>query len=314
MKKINCRIGIDLGGTKIESIVIDYDGNEIYRKRIPNPNNDYNGTLTSIKNLVHQSESETGLYGTIGIGIPGIISKQTNLVKNANSTVLIGKSFDKDLELILGRPVRLANDANCLALSEYIDGSGEQYNSLFGVILGTGVGGGLVIDGKIFPGANLIAGEWGHNPLPWPDLNELPGLECYCGLRGCIETFLSGPGLENTFYKITGDKISANEISEKLLNNNQGAIDAIELYENRLARGLAMIVNILDPEVIVLAGGVSNIERLYPNVKKKWNKYIISTGEEVVTPIVQAKHGDSSGVRGAAWLWPEIQMKGLFLI
>jgi len=306
MKKINCRIGIDLGGTKIESIVIDYDGNEIYRKRIPNPNNDYNGTLTSIKNLVHQSESETGLYGTIGIGIPGIISKQTNLVKNANSTVLIGKSFDKDLELILGRPVRLANDANCLALSEYIDGSGEQYNSLFGVILGTGVGGGLVIDGKIFPGANLIAGEWGHNPLPWPDLNELPGLECYCGLRGCIETFLSGPGLENTFYKITGDKISANEISEKLLNNNQGAIDAIELYENRLARGLAMIVNILDPEIIVLAGGVSNIERLYPNVKKKWNKYIISTGEEVVTPIVQAKHGDSSGVRGAAWLWPEI--------
>ena len=306
MKKINCRIGIDLGGTKIESIVIDYDGNEIYRKRIPNPNNDYNGTLTSIKNLVHQSESETGLYGTIGIGIPGIISKQTNLVKNANSTVLIGKSFDKDLELILGRPVRLANDANCLALSEYIDGSGEQYNSLFGVILGTGVGGGLVIDGKIFPGANLIAGEWGHNPLPWPDLNELPGLECYCGLRGCIETFLSGSGLENTFYKITGDKISANEISEKLLNNNQGAIDAIELYENRLARGLAMIVNILDPEIIVLAGGVSNIERLYPNVKKKWNKYIISTGEEVVTPIVQAKHGDSSGVRGAAWLWPEI--------
>jgi len=306
MKKINCRIGIDLGGTKIESIVIDYDGNEIYRKRIPNPNNDYNGTLTSIKNLVHQSESETGLYGTIGIGIPGIISKQTNLVKNANSTVLIGKSFDKDLELILGRPVRLANDANCLALSEYIDGSGEQYNSLFGVILGTGVGGGLVIDGKIFPGANLIAGEWGHNPLPWPDLNELPGLECYCGLRGCIETFLSGPGLENTFYKITGDKISANEISEKLLNNNQGAIDAIELYENRLARGLAMIVNILDPEIIVLAGGVSNIERLYPNVKKNWNKYIISTGEEVVTPIVQAKHGDSSGVRGAAWLWPEI--------
>ena len=306
MKKINCRIGIDLGGTKIESIVIDYDGNEIYRKRIPNPNNDYNGTLTSIKNLVHQSESETGLYGTIGIGIPGIISKQTNLVKNANSIVLIGKSFDKDLELILGRPVRLANDANCLALSEYIDGSGEQYNSLFGVILGTGVGGGLVIDGKIFPGANLIAGEWGHNPLPWPDLNELPGPECYCGLRGCIETFLSGSGLENTFYKITGDKISANEISEKLLNNNQGAIDAIELYENRLARGLAMIVNILDPEIIVLAGGVSNIERLYPNVKKKWNKYIISTGEEVVTPIVQAKHGDSSGVRGAAWLWPEI--------
>ena len=306
MKKINCRIGIDLGGTKIESIVIDYDGNEIYRKRIPNPNNDYNGTLKSIKDLVHQSESETGLYGTIGIGIPGIISKQTNLVKNANTTVLIGKSLDKDLELILGRPVRLANDANCLALSEYIDGSGEQYNSLFGVILGTGVGGGLVIDGKIFPGANLIAGEWGHNPLPWPDLNELPGLECYCGLRGCIETFLSGPGLENTFYKITGDKISANEISEKLLNNNQGAIDAIELYENRLARGLAMIVNILDPEVIVLAGGVSNIERLYPNVKKKWNKYIISTGEEVVTPIVQAKHGDSSGVRGAAWLWPEI--------
>ncbi|MAM41930.1 MAG: hypothetical protein CMO13_01100 [Thaumarchaeota archaeon] len=306
MKKINCRIGIDLGGTKIESIVIDYDGNEIYRKRIPNPNNDYNGTLKSIKNLVHQSESETGLYGTIGIGIPGIISKQTNLVKNANTTVLIGKSLDKDLELILGRPVRLANDANCLALSEYIDGSGEQYNSLFGVILGTGVGGGLVIDGKIFPGANLISGEWGHNPLPWPDLNELPGPECYCGLSGCIETFLSGPGLENTFYKITGETVSANIISEKIQNNDQDAIKAIELYENRLARGLAIVVNILDPEIIVLAGGVSNISRLYSNVKNIWNKYIISTDEDVVTPIVQAKHGDSSGVRGAAWLWPEL--------
>jgi len=306
MKKINCRIGIDLGGTKIESIVIDYDGNEIYRKRIPNPNNDYNGTLKSIKDLVHQSESETGLYGTIGIGIPGIISKQTNLVKNANTTVLIGKSFDKDLELILGRPVRLANDANCLALSEYIDGSGEQYNSLFGVILGTGVGGGLVIDGKIFPGANLISGEWGHNPLPWPDLNELPGPECYCGLSGCIETFLSGPGLENTFYKITGETVSANIISEKIQNNDQDAIKAIELYENRLARGLAIVVNILDPEIIVLAGGVSNISRLYSNVKNIWNKYIISTDEDVVTPIVQAKHGDSSGVRGAAWLWPEL--------
>ena len=306
MKKINCRIGIDLGGTKIESIVIDYDGNEIYRKRIPNPNNDYNGTLKSIKDLVHQSESETGLYGTIGIGIPGIISKQTNLVKNANTTVLIGKSFDKDLEFFLGRPVRLANDANCLALSEYIDGSGEQYNSLFGVILGTGVGGGLVIDGKIFPGANLISGEWGHNPLPWPDLNELPGPECYCGLSGCIETFLSGPGLENTFYKITGETVSANIISEKIQNNDQDAIKAIELYENRLARGLAIVVNILDPEIIVLAGGVSNISRLYSNVKNIWNKYIISTDEDVVTPIVQAKHGDSSGVRGAAWLWPEL--------
>ena len=306
MKKINCRIGIDLGGTKIESIVIDYDGNEIYRKRIPNPNNDYNGILKSIKDLVYQSESETGLYGTIGIGIPGIISKQTNLVKNANTTVLIGKSLDKDLELTLGRPVRLANDANCLALSEYIDGSGEQYNSLFGVILGTGVGGGLVIDGKIFPGANLISGEWGHNPLPWPDLNELPGPKCYCGLSGCIETFLSGPGLENTFYKITGETVSANIISEKIQNNDQDAIKAIELYENRLARGLAIVVNILDPEIIVLAGGVSNIRRLYSNVKNIWNKYIISTDEDVVTPIVQAKHGDSSGVRGAAWLWPEL--------
>ncbi|MQG06784.1 MAG: ROK family protein [SAR202 cluster bacterium] len=306
MNKINCRIGIDLGGTKIESIVIDYDGNEIYRKRIPNPKNDYNATLNSIKDLVHQSESETGLYGTIGIGIPGIISKQTNLVKNANSTVLIGKSLDKDLELILGRPVRLANDANCLALSEYIDGSGEQYNSLFGVILGTGVGGGLVIDGKIFPGANLISGEWGHNPLPWPDLNELPGPECYCGLSGCIETFLSGSGLENTYYKISGETVSANVISEKIQNNDQDAIKAIELYENRLARGLAIVVNILDPEIIVLAGGVSNISRLYSNVKNIWNKYIISTDEDVVTPIVQAKHGDSSGVRGAAWLWPEL--------
>ena len=306
MKKINCRIGIDLGGTKIECILIDYDGNEIYRERIPTPKNDYNATLNSIKNLIRKSESETGLYGTIGIGIPGTISKQTNLVKNANSTILIGKSLDKDLELILDRRVRLANDANCLALSEYIDGVGEEYKSLFAVILGTGVGGGLIIDGKIFSGANLISGEWGHNPLPWPNANEFPGPDCYCGLQGCIETYLSGPGLENTFYEITGYKVSANEISEKLLNNDQNAINAIELYENRLARGLAMIVNILDPEVIVLGGGVSNIERLYTNVKNCWNKYIISTGEEVITPILQAKHGDSSGVRGAAWLWPEI--------
>ena len=306
MKKINCRIGIDLGGTKIEIIVIDYDGNEIYRERISTPKDDYIGTLNSIKNLVQKSELETGLYGTIGVGIPGTISKKTNLVKNANSTVLIGKSLDKDLELILGRRVRLANDANCLALSEYIDGAGERYTSLFAVILGTGVGGGLVINGNIFEGANLISGEWGHNPLPWPDVNESPGPDCYCGLKGCIETFLSGSGLENTFYKITGDIISADKISEKLQNNNQDAIKAIELYENRLARGLAMIVNILDPEIIVLGGGVSNIDRLYPNVKKIWNKFIISTDEEVNTPVVQAKHGDSSGVRGAAWLWPEI--------
>jgi len=306
MKNINCRIGIDLGGTKIECILIDCDGNEIYRERVSTPKNDYNGILNSIKNLVLKSESETGLYGTIGIGIPGTISKQTNLVKNANSTILIGQSLDKDLELILGRPVRLANDANCLALSEYIDGVGEEYKSLFAVILGTGVGGGLIIDGKIFSGANLISGEWGHNPLPWPNANEFPGPDCYCGLQGCIETYLSGSGLENTFYEFTGYKVSANEISEKLLNNDQNAINAIELYENRLARGLAMIVNILDPEVIVLGGGVSNIERLYTNVKNCWNKYIISTGEEVITPILQAKHGDSSGVRGAAWLWPEI--------
>ena len=306
MKNINCRIGIDLGGTKIECILIDSDGNEIYRERVSTPKNDYNGILNSIKNLVLKSESETGLYGTIGIASPGTISKQTNLVKNANSTILIGQSLDKDLELILGRPVRLANDANCLALAEYIDGVGEEYKSLFAVILGTGVGGGLIIDGKIFSGANLISGEWGHNPLPWPNANEFPGPDCYCGLQGCIETYLSGSGLENTFYEFTGYKVSANEISEKLLNNDQNAINAIELYENRLARGLAMIVNILDPEVIVLGGGVSNIERLYTNVKNCWNKYIISTGEEVITPILQAKHGDSSGVRGAAWLWPEI--------
>ena len=306
MKNINCRIGIDLGGTKIECIIIDYDGNEIFRERIITPKNDYNAILNSIKNLIQKSESATGLFGTVGIGIPGTISKQTNLVKNANSTVLIGQSLDKDLELILGRPVRLANDANCLALSEYIDGAGEEYKSLFAVILGTGVGGGLIIDGKIFSGANLISGEWGHNPLPWPNANEFPGPDCYCGLQGCIETYLSGAGLENTFCEITGYKMSANEISEKLLNNDQDAIHAIELYENRLARGLAMIVNILDPEVIVLGGGVSNIERLYINVKNCWNKYIISTGEEVDTPILQAKHGDSSGVRGAAWLWPEI--------
>jgi fructokinase len=275
------RIGIDLGGTKIEGIVMDDAGCERARRRVPTPRGDYRATVEAIASLVAALESESGGRASVGIGIPGAISHVSGLVKNANSTCLIGRPLQGELEAALGRPVRLANDANCFALSEAVDGAGRGARVVFGVILGTGVGGGIVVDGRVLEGANAIAGEWGHNPLPLPGRDDLPLRPCYCGRAGCIETYLCGPALER----------------------EGGAADegAIARYESRLARALAGVVNLLDPDVIVLGGGVSNVDRLYANVPRLWGTHVFS--DHVATRLARHVHGDSSGVRGAAWLW-----------
>jgi fructokinase len=275
------RIGIDLGGTKIEGIVMDDAGCERARRRVPTPRGDYRATVEAIASLVAALESESGGRASVGIGIPGAISHVSGLVKNANSTCLIGRPLQGELEAALGRPVRLANDANCFALSEAVDGAGRGARVVFGVILGTGVGGGIVVDGRVLEGANAIAGEWGHNPLPLPGRDDLPLRPCYCGRAGCIETYLCGPALER----------------------EGGAADeaAIARYETRLARALAGVVNLLDPDVIVLGGGVSNVDRLYANVPRLWSAHVFS--DHVATRLARNAHGDSSGVRGAAWLW-----------
>jgi len=267
------RIGIDLGGTKIEALALDADGGQTFRRRIATPRGDYHATLDAIASLVAQAGE-----GTVGIGIPGALSRATGLVKNANSTWLIGQPLKQDLERTLGREVRLANDANCFALSEATDGAAAGAEVVFGVILGTGVGGGVVVRGRIVEGANSIAGEWGHNPLPLPRAEDMPLRPCYCGRAGCIETYLSGPALER-----------------------DGGEAALELYCERLARALAGVINILDPDVIVLGGGVSNIARLYDQVPKLWPRHVFS--DCIATRLLPPRHGDSSGVRGAAWLW-----------
>ena len=296
------RIGIDLGGTKIEAVALDRTGREVARLRIRTPKDDYAATIHAITDLVKQIDDAAGERGSIGVGTPGAISPATGLIKNSNSVCLIGQPLDHDLEQALGRPVRLENDANCFALSEATDGAAAGASNVFGVILGTGVGGAIVIDGKLVNGCNAIAGEWGHNPLPWPDEQEQLGPACYCGQHGCIETYLSGPGLERDYAATTGDKLSANEIAQQAQKGDAPAETVMSRYENRLARSLASIINVLDPEVIVLGGGVSKIERLYSNVPQIWTPYIFS--DVVATRLVQAEHGDSSGVRGAAWLWP----------
>jgi fructokinase len=295
------RIGIDLGGTKIEAIALGDDGRELFRRRIATPAGDYAATLKAIGELVASIEDKFG-PGTVGIGTPGAISPRSGLIKNSNSTVLNGRPLDRDLEALLGRVVRIENDANCFALSEAVDGAAGDASVVFGVILGTGVGAGIVIDKRIISGRNRIAGEWGHNPLPWPRAEELPGPPCYCGKTGCIETFLSGPGLAREWRIRTGKELSANQISSAADAGNSDAIGVMEIYEDRLARGLAHVINIVDPNMIVLGGGLSNIERLYRNVAAMIQRYVFSDGVE--TPIVRATHGDSSGVRGAAWLWP----------
>ena len=294
------RIGIDLGGTKIEAIAID-GSRELVRRRVSAPRGDYDATIAAVRDLVAGIETELGAKGTVGVGIPGAISNVTGLVKNANSTWLIGHALDRDLERALERPLRVSNDANCFALSEATDGAGEGANTVFGVILGTGTGGGVVVNGRVLEGRHRIAGEWGHNPLPWPQDGEQPGPACYCGQTGCIETFLSGPGLAATYRAIAGRNADAAEIA-RLAASDGSAARALDIYESRLARALASIINVLDPDVIVLGGGVSNIARLYERVPKLLKPFVFSDSAD--TPIVAARHGDSSGVRGAAWLWP----------
>jgi fructokinase len=290
------RIGIDVGGTKIEGITIADDGQE-RRRRMVAPRGDYTATLTAIVALVHDLERVAGTTGTVGVGIPGTISPATGLVKNANSTWLNGQRLADDLPRLLARPVRFANDANCFTLSEAIDGAAANARSVFGVIVGTGTGGGLVVNGRVVTGANAIAGEWGHNPLPAMTDEERPGPACYCGRRGCIETFLSGPGLSRDYDAAT----TAQEIAHRAEAGETLACQALARYEERMARALGSIINVIDPEVIVVGGGLSNLERLYEHVPKLWAPYVFS--DRVTTRFVRAKHGDSSGVRGAAWLW-----------
>jgi len=294
------RIGIDLGGTKIEAIALDREGQERFRHRVATPRGEYSATIEAVASLVALAESVVGT-STVGIGMPGVVSPATGLVKNANSTWLNGRPLAEDLAARLERPVRLANDANCFALSEATDGAAARMPIVFGVILGTGVGGGIVIDGRVATGANAIAGEWGHNALPWPEADELPGPPCYCGRRGCIETFLSGPGLARDHARCTGSSIDPAEIVSASARGDGAARDSIDRYERRLARALASVINVLDPDAIVLGGGLSNVERLYRQVPTLWTEFVFS--DAIVTRLVRAKHGDSSGVRGAAWLW-----------
>jgi fructokinase len=298
------RIGLDVGGTKLEIIAIDRSGNEVLRHRVPTPRGSYEGTVESVRALVTDAEQRVG-PSTVGIGMPGAISPATGLVKNANSTWLNGRPFGRDLSAALGRDVRLANDANCLALSEATDGVAAGRSPVFAVILGTGVGGGLVVDGRVVTGTNAIAGEWGHNPMPYPTTAEWPGPACYCGKTGCVETLLSGPGLERDYMQESGTRLTALEIAAAASAGNTCARETLGRYEHRLARAVSAIVNIVDPEVIVLGGGVSNIDDLYEAVPRLWKGFIFS--DRVDTQLVRAKHGDSSGVRGAAWLWPEEQ-------
>jgi fructokinase len=273
----------------------------VLRERVATPQGDYRGTLQVIADLVRRSEENMGQQGSVGIATPGAISAQTGRIKNSNSTCLNHQPVREDLERLLQREVRLENDANCFALSEAIDGAGRDANAVFGVIVGTGTGGGIVVDKNPLVGPNAIAGEWGHNPLPWPRENELPGPDCYCGKQGCIETYLSGPGLSREFAASYGRKETAQTISGLARANDRQACMALDDYEDRMARALASVINILDPDVIVLGGGMSNIERLYRNVPQRWGEYVFS--DSVATRLLPPVHGDSSGVRGAAWLW-----------
>lgn len=328
------RIGIDLGGTKTEIICLDRNsGKELYRQRIPTVKGDYQATIKSLIALVTTAETTLGITGTVGMGIPGTISGVTGLVKNANSTWLNGKPLDKDLSTALGRAVRIENDANCFAVSEATDGAAASAPVVFGVIIGTGCGGGVVINGKPISGINGIGGEWGHNPLPYArsfqpqtDINlferapnvtdaitsyntetaetsEYPGPLCYCGRRGCLETWISGTGFKNDYTRVTGTEMSTHDIIKAAKSGEQNASDALMRYSDRLARALATVINVLDPHVIVLGGGMSNVDSLYETVPQSWKKYVFS--DTVDTKLVPPRHGDSSGVRGAAWLWNE---------
>lgn len=296
-------IGIDLGGTKTEVIVLAQGNHEIFRKRVATPSDNYDAIIDVIASLVADAEHAAGREGRIGIGIPGTISKATGLVKNANTTSLIGRPFDRDVASATGRPVRIQNDANCFTLSEAIDGAGMDSNVVFGVIVGTGTGGGIVIDRRPIEGANSITGEWGHNPLPWPNDDERPGPACYCGKHGCIETFISGTGLGRDHAAPNNELWSGRQVAEAAQAGDAVARATMLRYADRMARALASVINVLDPDVIVLGGGLSNVTWLYDEVTSRWGEYVFS--DNVTTRLLRAVHGDSSGVRGAAWLWRE---------
>lgn len=328
------RIGIDFGGTKTEIIALDArNGKELYRKRIPTAKGDYQNTLNSFKELIDEAEAELGQKGTVGMAIPGTISQETNCVKNSNAVWMNGKPMKKDLEAMLGREVRVQNDANCFAVSEAVDGSGKGAPVVFGVIIGTGCGGGVVIDGKPIAGRNGVGGEWGHNVLPYPRVyteknldhgfpeaavknpngviqftndkswSEYPGELCYCGKAGCQELWISGTGFKMDYQRVTGEDLSTHDVINNVKKGEPKAVAAYERYVDRLARSLSVVINILDPDVIVLGGGMSNVESLYNDVPKVWGKYVFS--DSVHTSLRPPKHGDSSGVRGAAWLWAD---------
>lgn len=302
------RIGIDLGGTKIEGISLDASGREVRRVRIASPRNNYRRTIDAIASVVRDLDSDLTAGASVGVGIPGTVSPATGRVKNANSTWLNGERLAEDLEAALGRPVRLANDANCFTLSEATDGAAAGADVVFGVILGTGCGGGIAVRQRVLAGPNAVAGEWGHNPMPWPRDDEWPGRACYCGRTGCIETFLSGPGLAHDYAFSGGDPVDAAEIVRRLNGGQDPLAEAsLQRYEDRLARALTSIIHVLDPDVIVLGGGVSNVERLYLNVPPLLRLF---GGDTPRTRLVKAAHGDSSGVRGAAWLWNGPESRG----
>ena len=295
------RFGIDLGGTKIEIVALDDVGAELYRKRVATPQGDYYATLNAIAELITSAEQKLTAHGSVGIGTPGAISRATGRLKNSNSVCLNGQPLVQDLTMLLGRPVRISNDANCFALSEATDGVAAGADVVFGVIVGTGTGAGIVVRGKVLDGPNSISGEWGHNPLPWSNDSERPGAACYCSRWGCIETFLSGPGITRDHEQVTGTRSEAQEIASRAAQGDVACEATLQRYEDRMARALAHVINILDPHVIVLGGGLGNIARLYENVPRLWGKYVFS--DRVDTRLVAPKFGATSGVRGAAWLW-----------
>lgn len=295
------KLGIDLGGTKIEIVALDDANGELLRRRIATPAGDYAATLQAVAALVREAEALLGRRGTVGIGTPGSISRATGLLKNSNSVHLNGRPILSDLENQLQREVRISNDANCFALSEATDGAAAAAAVVFGVIIGTGTGAGIVVNGKVLTGPNGIAGEWGHNPMPWPEGAEYPGSPCYCGQSGCIETFLSGPGMAGDHRQVAGQQLTAEEIAARAASGDAACESTLQRYEQRLAKALAHVINILDPDVIVLGGGMSNIVRLYDNVPRLWGRHVFS--DRVDTRLVRSRFGDSSGVRGAAWLW-----------
>ncbi|HEY5863011.1 MAG TPA: ROK family protein [Casimicrobiaceae bacterium] len=296
------RLGVDLGGTKIEILALDAGGRERFRRRVATPQGDYTATLDAVAALVRDAESAVGSNATIGIGMPGSISRATGLLRGSNSVCLNGQPIQRDLERVLGCDVRITNDANCFALSEASDGAGRDAAVVFGVILGTGVGAGIIVHGEVLDGPNGIAGEWGHNPLPWPRDDERPGFACFCGQRGCIETFLSGPGLERDHLRASGEPLTTRDIVARAAIGDAACAATLSRYEERLARALAHVINLLDPDVIVLGGGLSNAGSLYANVPALWGRWVFS--DRVDTRLAKHTHGDASGARGAAWLWP----------